>query len=77
MHTLTKVVLIGAATISLAVYCAIYIFIFAFGSFYIHRLLRTGPVGHLVLPPTAAIPNRPMSVVEPDTAEGLHVPAGE
>jgi cytochrome bd ubiquinol oxidase subunit I len=66
-----------SATISLVVYCAIYIFVFAFGSFYIHRLLRTGPVGRLILPPTAAIPNRPMSVVEPDTAEGLHVPAGE
>jgi cytochrome d ubiquinol oxidase subunit I len=65
------------ATISLVVYCAIYVFIFAFGSFYIHRLLRTGPVGHLVRPPTAAIPNRPMSVVDPDTAGSLHVPAGE
>jgi cytochrome d ubiquinol oxidase subunit I len=66
-----------SATISLVVYCAIYIFIFAFGSFYIHRLLRTGPVGHLVRPPMAAIPNRPMSVVDPDTAGSLHVPAGE
>jgi cytochrome bd ubiquinol oxidase subunit I len=65
------------ATISLVVYCAIYVFIFAFGSFYIHRLLRTGPIGHLVRPPTAAIPNRPMSVVDPDTAGSLHVPAGE
>jgi cytochrome d ubiquinol oxidase subunit I len=55
----------------------IYIFIFAFGSFYIHRLLRMGPVGDLVLPPMAAVPNRPMSVVEPHIADGLHVPAGE
>jgi cytochrome d ubiquinol oxidase subunit I len=66
-----------SATISLVVYCVIYIFIFAFGSFYIHRLLRMGPVGNLVLPPMAAVPNRPMSVVEPHIADGLHVPAGE
>jgi cytochrome d ubiquinol oxidase subunit I len=61
----------GAATISLVVFCAIYTFIFAFGIFYIYRLLRAGPVGHLVLPPAAAIPNRPLSIVhEPITAAG-------
>jgi cytochrome bd ubiquinol oxidase subunit I len=66
------------ATISLFVFCVLYLFIFAFGAFYIHRLLRAGPVGPLVQPPKAAIPNRPMSVVrERDTAEVLHVPAGE
>jgi cytochrome d ubiquinol oxidase subunit I len=67
-----------AATISLVVYCAIYSFIFAFGIFYIYRLLRAGPVGRLVLPASAAIPNRPLSVVdEPGTADAVHVPAGE
>src|SRR5258707_1935935 len=66
-----------SATISLVVYCVIYIFIFAFGRFYIHRLLRMGPVGNLVLPPMAAVPNRPMSAVDPLIADGLHVPAGE
>jgi cytochrome bd ubiquinol oxidase subunit I len=66
------------ATISLVVFCALYTFIFAFGAFYIHRLLRAGPVGPLVLPPKAAIPNRPMSVVhEQDCAEVFHLPAGE
>ncbi|HTV29664.1 MAG TPA: cytochrome ubiquinol oxidase subunit I [Xanthobacteraceae bacterium] len=75
---LTPFLTIEAATISLFVFCAVYIFIFAFGAFYIHRLLRAGPVGLLVLPPTAATPNRPMSVVhEQRTAEVLHVPAGE
>jgi cytochrome bd ubiquinol oxidase subunit I len=59
------------ATISLAVFCVVYIFIFAFGAFYIHRLLRAGPAGPLVLPPGAAVPNRPMSVAH----EALHVPA--
>ncbi|MCK1351395.1 cytochrome ubiquinol oxidase subunit I [Bradyrhizobium sp. CW7] len=52
-----------AASISLIVFCAVYVFIFAFGTFYIYRLLRSGPAGGLVLPPAAAIPNRPMSVV--------------
>ena len=52
------------ATVSLAVFCAVYSFIFAFGLYYIHRLLREGPAGRLILPPAAAIPNRPMSVVD-------------
>ena len=54
----------GTAAFSLIVYCLVYSFIFAFGTFYIYRLLRAGPEGHLVLPPAAAIPNRPMSVVD-------------
>jgi cytochrome d ubiquinol oxidase subunit I len=52
------------ATISLVVFCAVYVFIFAFGTFYIYRLLQVGPVGTLVLPPTAAVPNRPMSLAD-------------
>jgi cytochrome d ubiquinol oxidase subunit I len=53
-----------AAAISLFAFCAVYSFIFGFGVFYIYRLLRTGPVGSLILPPVAAVPNRPMSVVD-------------
>ena len=34
-----------AATISLIVFCAVYAFIFTFGVFYIHQLLRAGPSG--------------------------------
>ena len=75
---LTPSLTTATATISLVVFCAVYIFIFAFGAFYIHQLLRAGPVGPLALPPKTAIPNRPMSVVhEQDAAEVLHVPAGE
>ena len=59
---LTPFLTTRAATISLVVFCAVYTFIFAFGIFYIYRLLRAGPVGRLVLPPAAAMPNRPMSV---------------
>jgi cytochrome bd ubiquinol oxidase subunit I len=53
-----------AATISLVVFCAVYSFIFACGTFYIYRLLRAGPVSSLVHPSAAAVPNRPMSVVD-------------
>ena len=65
--------------ISLAVYCVVYSFIFAFGTYYIYRLLRAGPEGRLVLPPAAAVPNRPMSVVDEHhlTPDAHHVPAGE
>jgi len=68
-----------AATISLVVFCVVYSFIFAFGTYYIYRLLRAGPEGRLVLPPAAAIPNRPMSVVDEHhlTPAGRHVAAGE
>jgi cytochrome bd ubiquinol oxidase subunit I len=67
------------AMISLIVFCAVYSFIFAFGTFYIHRLLRAGPAAHLVLPPASAVPNRPMSVVdEHPLTRGTHnVAAGE
>jgi cytochrome d ubiquinol oxidase subunit I len=51
------------ATISLAVFCTVYTLIFAFGIFYIYRLLHAGPVGHLIEPAIAAVPNRPMSLV--------------
>src|SRR5262249_3174772 len=52
-----------AAAISLVVFCAVYSFIFAFGLYYIYRLLREGPAGRLIEPPVGAVPNRPMSVV--------------
>jgi len=50
------------ALVSLLVYCVVYSFIFTFGTYYVHRLLRAGPAGSLVEPSAAAIPNRPMSV---------------
>ena len=61
-----------AASISLLVFCALYSFLFGFGTFYVHQLLRAGPVGPLVLPPAAAIPNRPMSVVDEPLASTPH-----
>ena len=53
------------ATISLVVFCAVYSFIFGFGVIYIHRLLRAGPADRLIAPSIGAVPNRPMSVVDP------------
>jgi cytochrome bd ubiquinol oxidase subunit I len=64
----------GTAMISLMMFCAVYALIFVFGVVYIYRLLRDGPVGHLVLPPAAAVPNRPMSVVDGHATPGA---AGE
>jgi len=67
------------ALTSLIVFCVVYSFTFAFGTLYIHRLLRAGPAGRLVLPAAAAIPNRPMSVVDEHhvTPTAHHVAAGE
>ena len=42
---LTPFLTARAATISLVVFCAVYVFIFAFGVLYIYRLLRAGPTG--------------------------------
>jgi cytochrome d ubiquinol oxidase subunit I len=53
-----------AALISLIVFCLVYTLIFVFGALYIHRLLRIGPVGRLAEPAAAAVPNRPLSVVD-------------
>ena len=68
-----------AAAVSLVVFCVIYAVIFSFGTIYIYRLLRIGPVESLVLPPVAAVPNRPMSVVDehPLTPTTRHIAAGE
>jgi cytochrome d ubiquinol oxidase subunit I len=75
---LTPSLTTGAAAISLVVFCALYTFIFSFGALYIYRLLRAGPGGPLILPPKAAIPNRPMSVVdEQGMAGAFHLTAGE
>jgi cytochrome d ubiquinol oxidase subunit I len=50
--SVTPILTARAATISLVVFCVIYAFIFSFGVFYIHRLLRAGPRrGWLERPP--------------------------
>jgi cytochrome bd ubiquinol oxidase subunit I len=59
-----------AAAISLVLYSVIYSFIFLFGIVYIHRLLRAGPAGALVVTSSDASPSRPMSVVKKPLATG-------
>jgi cytochrome bd ubiquinol oxidase subunit I len=61
---LTPFLTARTALTSLVVFCSIYSFIFAFGVVYLHRLLRAGPLGSLVLPAAGAIPQRPMSVAD-------------
>jgi cytochrome d ubiquinol oxidase subunit I len=51
-----------AAAASLLVFCATYVFIFAFGTFYIYRLLKAGPVSGPLHAPPRALPNRPLSL---------------
>ena len=46
-NSVTPFLTARAATTSLIVFCAVYTFIFAFGVFYIYRLLRVGPEGEL------------------------------
>jgi cytochrome d ubiquinol oxidase subunit I len=64
-----------AATLSLAIFCATYVFIFAFGIYYIYKLLRQGPTTHLSQNPPSALPNRPLSLASPagppDTAQAV------
>jgi cytochrome d ubiquinol oxidase subunit I len=48
----TPILATRTALISLVVYCALYAFIGAFGVLFIYRLLRAGPGGRLVLPPS-------------------------
>jgi cytochrome bd ubiquinol oxidase subunit I len=68
-----------AAAISLLIFCAIYAFIFAFGMFYIYRLIRTGPVGRLFAPQRVAAPSRPLSLAHADQIfpKPNHAGAGE
>jgi cytochrome d ubiquinol oxidase subunit I len=57
-----------SATISLVVFVVVYALIFAFGTFYIYRLLRAGPGGRLLAPTPAPTPSRPMSLADQDAA---------
>jgi cytochrome d ubiquinol oxidase subunit I len=67
-----------AATISLLIFCAVYAFIFLFGTFYIYRLIRTGPRDQLFATLALAVPNRPMSLAdEAPIYEPTHASVGE
>ncbi len=53
-----------AAMTTLILFGAVYMLIFSFGTYYIHRLLRAGPGGSLAAVPTRDAPNRPMSLAD-------------
>ena len=63
------------ATISLAIFCSVYAFIFLLGTFYIYRLIRIGPARELIEAPHLAVPNRPMSLADDEPIQELS-PAG-
>jgi len=68
-EALTPFLTLRSAMISLVVFCSVYSFIFAFGIFYLYRLLRAGPTGRLFPTPVGATPNRPLSIAD-DPARG-------
>jgi cytochrome d ubiquinol oxidase subunit I len=75
---LTPFLTTQAAMTTLVIFCAVYAFIFAFGTFYIYRLIHVGPAGNLFEAPRIAVPNRPMSLAETSTCpKGSHAGAGE
>ncbi len=74
-EAVTPFLMVREALASLLLFCSLYAFLFVFGTYYVHRLLRTGPVDRLVQPPVDAIPNRPMSVAGEPLAQ--HVNAGD
>jgi cytochrome bd ubiquinol oxidase subunit I len=59
-----------AATISLVIFAVVYTFLFSFGAYYIHWLIRTGPAGSLLKTPQGAVPSRPMSLADASPASG-------
>src|SRR5258707_6702434 len=63
-----------AATISLVIFCAVYAFIFLFGTFYIYRLIRTGPARKSFEGTHLAVPNPPISLADEEPiSEPSHV----
>jgi cytochrome bd ubiquinol oxidase subunit I len=57
------------AMISLAMFCSVYAFIFLFGTYYIYRLIRTGPARKPFEIPHLVVPNRPMSLADDELIE--------
>jgi cytochrome d ubiquinol oxidase subunit I len=65
---LTPFLTTRAAAFSLVLFCAVYTFIFAFGIYYIYKLLRQGPTGNLAQQAPSALPNRPLSLAASSVA---------
>jgi cytochrome d ubiquinol oxidase subunit I len=73
-EALTPSLTVRMATISLLVFVVVYALIFFSGTFYIYRMLRTGPVERLAGPVPGANPKRPLSLAGDESiAETLAV----
>jgi cytochrome d ubiquinol oxidase subunit I len=59
---LTPTLTTQAASVSLAIFCLTYVFIFVFGIYYICKLLRRGPASLVSEEAPSALPNRPLSI---------------
>ncbi|CCE10825.1 conserved membrane hypothetical protein [Bradyrhizobium sp. STM 3843] len=65
-RAMTPFLTADAALTTLVLFGAVYAFIFSFGIAFIYRLLRAGPGGTLAEVASGAMPNRPMSVADPE-----------
>jgi cytochrome d ubiquinol oxidase subunit I len=59
---ITPMLTIREATLSMAIFCSTYVFIFAFGTYYVYKLLRHGPASLSSDESPSALPNRPLSI---------------
>jgi cytochrome d ubiquinol oxidase subunit I len=59
---LTPTLTTRTATVSMAIFCLAYLFIFVFGTHYVYKLLRVGPVPPHDSESLSAAPNRPLSI---------------
>lgn len=66
----TPFLTVPAALTTLILFGAVYGFIFSFGIYYIHRLLRAGPAAATATAPLVPVPNRPMSLGDRSAAAG-------
>jgi cytochrome d ubiquinol oxidase subunit I len=76
-NSVTPFLTASAAMTTLILFGAVYAFIFSFGTYYIHRLLRVGPAGSAFQIPQAAVPNRPMSFADDSLVGRRYLNAGE
>jgi cytochrome d ubiquinol oxidase subunit I len=58
---------------TLVLFVVVYGIVFAMGIYYINRLIEAGPQGRVVEPPSAGLPNRPLTAA---AAEGIFTPSG-
>jgi cytochrome bd ubiquinol oxidase subunit I len=72
---LTPFLTARGVTTSLIVFGVVYFLIFAFGTFYIYRLLRGGPDGVVIAPVLPATAGRPMALAD-QPAGGSQLSAG-